>query len=265
MNSIFLINLARSTERLTHSTNQFKRQSLDFTRIEAIDGLSLTQPQIDKNYSPILNKKKYHYPLSKGQIGCYLSHRKAWQAIVDQKLDYALIFEDDFTLDHSIHTAIKNIERLPLDWQIIKLAAYQNRKRPIVFKSSLGNNQELVIHKKLMSGCCATAVSFQGAMRLLESTKKFGRPVDCDLQHIWETGVPGYSLLPYPVKQKNDGPSDIGARSSIKIKKAFFRRKSQQLIANANNAKFTAKFVKQTQTILSPEIQKEPKLLLNSK
>lgn len=219
MPPIFLINLARSKERLTNSTVQFKKQGLDFTRIDAVDGAALKQAEIDAHYCPALNLKNYHYPLSKGQIGCYLSHRKAWQAIVDQKLDYAIIFEDDFNLDTSIHAAIQNINNLNLDWKLIKLSAYQNRKRPILFKFPLEHSQQLVIHKKLMSGCCATAITLDGAKKLLAATEKFGRPVDSDLQHIWETGVPGFSLLPYPVTQNTEQESDIGSRST-KVKKS---------------------------------------------
>ena len=203
------------------------------------------QAEIDAHYCPALNLKNYHYPLSKGQIGCYLSHRKAWQAIVDQKLDYAIIFEDDFNLDTSIHAAIQNINNLNLDWKLIKLSAYQNRKRPILFKFPLEHSQQLVIHKKLMSGCCATAITLDGAKKLLAATEKFGRPVDSDLQHIWETGVPGFSLLPYPVTQNTEQESDIGSRST-KVKKAVLRRKYQQLIANIKNKAATTAFINQT-------------------
>jgi len=218
---------------------------LDFTRIDAVDGAALKQAEIDAHYCPALNLKNYHYPLSKGQIGCYLSHRKAWQAIVDQKLDYAIIFEDDFNLDTSIHAAIQNINNLNLDWKLIKLSAYQNRKRPILFKFPLEHSQQLVIHKKLMSGCCATAITLDGAKKLLAATEKFGRPVDSDLQHIWETGVPGFSLLPYPVTQNTEQESDIGSRST-KVKKAVLRRKYQQLIANIKNKAATTAFINQT-------------------
>lgn len=245
MPPIFLINLARSKERLTSSTVQFKKQGLDFTRIDAVDGAALKQAEIDAHYCPALNLKNYHYPLSKGQIGCYLSHRKAWQTIVDEKLDYAIIFEDDFNLDSSIHTAIQNINNLNLDWKLIKLSAYQNRQRPILLQVPLEYSQQLVIHKKLMSGCCATAITFDCAKQLLAATEKFGRPVDCDLQYIWETGVPGYSLLPYPVTQNTEQESDIGSRST-KVKKAFLRRKYQQLIANIKNKTATAVFINKT-------------------
>lgn len=182
-------------------------------------------------------------PLSLGQIGCYLSHRKAWQEIVDRKLDYAIILEDDFTIDDSIHTAIANIEALDVPWQMIKLAAYNNRKRPIGYRKDIAHGQKLVIHKKLMTGCCATAITYDGAKQLLNATNKFGRPVDTDLQHVWETDVYGYSLLPYPVKQRDDQASDIAARSQNKQSKAFWRRKKQQIKAALLNWFYTSRFI----------------------
>ncbi|XQF93945.1 hypothetical protein ACOBV9_21145 (plasmid) [Pseudoalteromonas espejiana] len=65
------------------------------------------------------------------------------------------MLEDDFYIDESIHDAIKNIEQLNQPWQLIKLAAYENRTRPIAYQQKLNNDQQLVIHKKLMTGCCA--------------------------------------------------------------------------------------------------------------
>ena len=67
------------------------RVSLPFERIDAVDGAQLSTLQKYLHYSPQLNKQQYHYPLSNGQIGCYLSHRKAWQKIVDEKLKYAIV------------------------------------------------------------------------------------------------------------------------------------------------------------------------------
>ncbi|MAI68498.1 MAG: glycosyl transferase family 25, partial [Rhizobiales bacterium TMED143] len=42
-----------------------------------------------------LHRPIYPFPLSPGEVGCFLSHRACWQRIVDQDLPYALIVEDD--------------------------------------------------------------------------------------------------------------------------------------------------------------------------
>ncbi len=136
MAAIFVINLARSTKRLIQTTERLSAVNLTFKRIDAIDGNNLTDKQKYLHYNPQLNKQKYHYALSNGQIGCYLSHRKAWQKIVDEKLKYAIVLEDDFYIDEPIHDAIKNIEQLNQSWQLIKLAAYENRTRPIAYRLS---------------------------------------------------------------------------------------------------------------------------------
>jgi glycosyl transferase family 25 len=225
--------LARSTKRLIQTTERLSAVNLTFKRIDAIDGNNLT------------DKQKYHYALSNGQIGCYLSHRKAWQKIVDEKLKYAIVLEDDFYIDESIHDAINNIEQLNEPWQLIKLAAYENRTRPIAYQHSLNNHQELVIHKKLMTGCCATAISYEGAKQLLKATAQFGRPVDCDLQHVWETQVNGFSLMPYPIMQDANIKSDIAScTNKTRIKKAFLRRKIQQIKSCIFNKVYTSAFVK---------------------
>lgn len=250
MAALFVINLARSAQRLANTQTQLARVNLPFERIDAVDGAQLSTQQKLLHYSPQLNKQQYHYPLSNGQIGCYLSHRKAWQRIVDEKLDYAIVLEDDFYIDESIHNAIKNIEQLQQPWQLIKLAAYENRTRPIAYQQNLNNHQQLVIHKKLMTGCCATAISYEGAKQLLKATAQFGRPVDCDLQHIWETHVNGFSLMPYPVSQNTDIQSDIAScATKTKVKKAFFKRKFQQLHSGVLNKLYTNAFIKQTKQI----------------
>ncbi|ASM52276.1 glycosyl transferase, family 25 [Pseudoalteromonas espejiana DSM 9414] len=250
MAAIFVINLARSTKRLKQTTERLSAVNLTFKRIDAIDGNNLTVKQKYLHYSSQINKQKYHYALSNGQIGCYLSHRKAWQKIVDEKLKYAIVLEDDFYIDESIHDAIKNIEQLNQPWQLIKLAAYENRTRPIAYQHSLNNHQQLVIHKKLMTGCCATAISYEGAKQLLKATAQFGRPVDCDLQHIWETQVNGFSLMPYPIMQDANIKSDIAScTTKTRIKKAFLRRKIQQIKSCIFNKVYTSSFIRHTKII----------------
>ena len=50
MTAIFLINLARSTERLANSQRQLAAHGLSFERIDAIDGAMLSQAQKEINW-----------------------------------------------------------------------------------------------------------------------------------------------------------------------------------------------------------------------
>ena len=95
---VFVINLDKSVARLERLKAEFERIGLDFERIPAVDGRKLSENQILKHYSPELNRKKYFVPLSKPEIGLYMSHLKACERIISENLDFGIILEDDIVL-----------------------------------------------------------------------------------------------------------------------------------------------------------------------
>ena len=86
--------------------------------IDAVDGRLLTDKNILRHYSETpLYSPSYPFKVNKGEVGCFLSFRKAWQKIVDQKLSAGLIFEDDVSLNldtfnESLTSALKWIDEL---------------------------------------------------------------------------------------------------------------------------------------------------------
>ncbi|MCF6434397.1 glycosyltransferase family 25 protein [Pseudoalteromonas sp. MMG022] len=241
---IFLINLDQSPDRLEKSVSRLAEQNLSCERISGIYGKTLSDIELIKNYQPLLNRKLFYRPLTKGEIGCYMSHRKAWKTIVDRKLPYAIVLEDDFRLTGDLQNVFAAIDKIKVPWQLLKLSAYQKRTRSIAFSCPIDTTFNLVVHKKAMTGCCAQAISYEGAKALLAATEHFARPVDTDLQHVWETKVPVYSLMPYYIEQDLDFASDIEAASSQdNIKKRFFKRKRLQIKEKLLNKKATAKII----------------------
>lgn len=239
---IFLINLDDSTERLKHCCEELSKFSIPFERISGVYGKHLTEAQLNQHYSQTLNERVFHRPLGLGEIGCYLSHRKAWQTIVDRKLPYAIVLEDDFNLVGALSDVVSQIDALPLDWELIKLAAYNNRSRPIAYQQPLTPPFELVVHNKPITGCCAQAISYIGAKKLLEATAQFGRPVDTDIQHSWETNVAVYALMPFIIEQRTDIDSDIKANSAVTgIKQHKLRKIKLQIQSKVKNALFRRK------------------------
>ena len=85
--------------------------------IDAVDGRLLTNNKISKFYSETpLFQPAYPFKVNKGEIGCFLSFRKAWQNIVDENLSSGLIFEDDVSLNidefqNSFDTALSWIKK----------------------------------------------------------------------------------------------------------------------------------------------------------
>ena len=237
---IYLINLDTSPDRLTKSKQRLAEQELIFERVSGVLGSALTEDELSKHYDESLNQRNYHTPLTTGQIGCFLSHRKAWQRIAEGKAPFGIILEDDFLLPGDLKLALKTIEEFEFSWDMIKLAAYQSRDRKIQFSHKVSNNMELVVHAKPMSGGAATALSKEAAKRLLKATKKFGRPSDTDIQHFWEKDIEVLSLMPYPVAQDMEFESTISAKK-VTRKKYFWKRKWQQLHTAIVNRREVAK------------------------
>lgn len=127
----YLINLKRRPDRLekfmkTYRASDMKNISL--SRISAVDG-----SEIDINKVPLSEVAKgelkqiettgfrsKHYQLTRGAIGCYLSHVKVWRDIVENEHAHGLIFEDDVSLPVDINEKIhKSMKDVPKDWDII--------------------------------------------------------------------------------------------------------------------------------------------------
>jgi len=106
----FVISLTHSTERRKSINEEFSRVNLDFEFIDAVDGRKLVlknNPEI--NYEIIIKSSNW---LTPNIIGASFSHLKCYKKIVDENLDFALIFEDDIKFN------IKNV--LNLTENIIK-------------------------------------------------------------------------------------------------------------------------------------------------
>ena len=205
---IFLINLDRSTERLEKAAQQLNRLNVPFERVSAVDGSKLTGAEIDAAFDTEQAERRTAYNLTIGEIGCHLSHVECWRRIITDKLDFAIILEDDLVLDDQFPHAIGAIEQFTHsnEWDYIKLAN-PFKKRPYQTRTAL-DRFTLVNYPKAPTGTVAQAVSFQGAETLLSHRPPFFRAIDVDLQWEWELGIKVQGLVPY-VANVSDAESEI--------------------------------------------------------
>jgi glycosyl transferase family 25 len=90
----YVINLARSVDRRAHIIAELRKTELDYEIITAIDGrdLDLDDPKI------IDSSLVARCAFPAGTAGCALSHLRAYEKIVADGPDEALILEDDVAL-----------------------------------------------------------------------------------------------------------------------------------------------------------------------
>lgn len=242
----FVINLARSTDRLDDVKRQFSGQSVAFERIDAIDGAAMGAQALAAWYDP-QQHMHYHKKLNPAEIACYLSHRKAWEIIIERELPFAVILEDDITITGDLQAVMADIATWPADWDYIKLAEH-SRRRKVVLTEKIGA-AERVTYQKIPARTCAQVVSLAGAKKLLAASKTICRPIDIDLQYWWEKDLRIFGYQPYPVLPNMDWESEIDKLAQRANSEHRIWLKARQKIAFIfNNNRYVAKRLRQLQS-----------------
>jgi glycosyl transferase family 25 len=187
---VFVINLDRDRERLTHMIAEAARVGLSFERFAAVDGKSLGADLHDQFFSA----DGPHEPaLTAGEIGCYASHLRIHQALAEVG-ECALVLEDDVRLSDDIVDAIEAARDRLADWDIIRLS---NETKSVVLPvASLPGGRELVRYWTVPNGAGAYLISRTGAIKFLESFERRTLPVDEDLRRPWLCDLDTYGILP---------------------------------------------------------------------
>jgi glycosyl transferase family 25 len=132
--AIYVINLPKNKDRLDHLIqlhNNSDIKEIPFTRIEAVNGKEIdVEPYVTSRvFSGIMdidnnNGERYHHSqITRGAVGCYLSHLKIYKEMKESSKPYALILEDDAWFNKDIYeNGIASLHtKVPKDWDIILL------------------------------------------------------------------------------------------------------------------------------------------------
>lgn len=147
----FIINLDKNPERLNRTLDQCAISGLSnrisIERFPAIDGKKVhledwVSPDTFNEIENIerMKYRTHHYQLTKGGVGCFLSHyRIAKNLIGDILYDHYLILEDDITIEPRIYDYItQSLNDAPPDWDILLFSWIRMRANdsiePSVFK-----------------------------------------------------------------------------------------------------------------------------------
>jgi len=223
---IYVINMSSSSDRFNYISQQLEQQNLSFKRIPGVD-VKERQDLKNKYYSKVRNKLDYHTPLTDGEIGCYIAHRNAWKAILDDNIDFGLVLEDDAYLKENLKLILDNLHNTKSDWDILKLADLSTSPRK---GANIEKFQKFDIQSyyKPPTLCIAEVITRKGAKILLNLSNTFGRPVDVDKQWFCFKGLKIKGIKPYPVNCNNQFKSEIDSiqnrKYSLSFKERFIRR-----------------------------------------
>ncbi|XP_056108269.1 procollagen galactosyltransferase 1 [Rhinichthys klamathensis goyatoka] len=129
---VFIINLKRRDDRRERMLRALREQEIDCKIIAAVDGKAMNESEINAmgiHMLPGYSDPYHGRPLTRGELGCFLSHYNIWKEIVDRGLKTSLVLEDDLRFEIFFKRRLQNlmseVESKGLDWDLI----YIGRKR----------------------------------------------------------------------------------------------------------------------------------------
>ena len=228
----FVIHLARATGRQAQVEKLLAGTPFPALVLDAVDGAVV--PEVRRRAEicdTSLFAPAYPFAMSAGEYGCFHSHRMAWQKIVDEGLDAALILEDDVALidgfDAAVALAAEHVET----FGYVQFQVRVVDERVVVQQSG---GVSVVQPRVTPLRTSAQIVSRAAAKSLLEMTAKIDRPVDTFLQSHWHTGLHLVCVVPSGVKDRSaeTGGSTISSKRSLweKVKRDLQRRKYRRAV-----------------------------------
>jgi glycosyl transferase family 25 len=190
-----LINLDRSLDRLNAMHRKFSSVGVVYERLPATDGQLLTQDQ--KNALDHERRKGVSvYPLSDNEIGCYFSHIRAMESLMQSSDKMIAVFEDDLDLSPDLGSVLKSIEENISDFDFIFLHRKFKRGEFFVPFRNLTPDYKLGRVGYAQMGALAYVVSRKGAEKFLKFARQghFGHAVDKEIHRWWANGMDIYGL-----------------------------------------------------------------------
>ncbi|KAM9327092.1 inactive glycosyltransferase 25 family member 3 [Gastrophryne carolinensis] len=171
-NEVFLINLQRRPERRERMLRSLYELEISCRVMDAVDGRALNSSAIKSmgiNLLPGFYDPFSGRTLTKGEVGCFLSHYKIWKEIVDRQLDVTLVFEDDVRFEaffkRKMIRLLDDVRESGLDWDLI----YIGRKQVTTDPEKAVENVRNLVEAEYSYWTLCYMVSLQGAQKLLDA------------------------------------------------------------------------------------------------
>ncbi|XP_055964764.1 inactive glycosyltransferase 25 family member 3 [Sorex fumeus] len=129
---VFVISLARRPERRQRMLSSLWEMEIAARVVEAVDGRTLngsTLRRLGVELLPGYQDPHSGRPLTKGEVGCFLSHHSVWEEVVSRGLTQVLVFEDDVRFESNFRARLEQlmaeVQTQQLAWDLIYLGRKQ--------------------------------------------------------------------------------------------------------------------------------------------
>lgn len=110
---VFVISLPQDRLRLENLEKQLQKLNIPFSVVEAVNGMLLSEKELKESYDQKKALRLFNRELSKGEIGCALSHMSIYKKMITDSISHALILEDDaHILNSELLSILSNLKKL---------------------------------------------------------------------------------------------------------------------------------------------------------
>jgi glycosyl transferase, family 25 len=206
---IFIISLPKDRHRREFLEGQLRKLELPFSVEQAVHGAKLSPEELEASYDRNKAIRRFNRELSRGEIGCALSHVNIYKKMCANNIPYALVLEDDARiLDDGLPETLS------------KLAALYTARTPVTVllnhvQRYAGNTKTRLDDRHCLydayRGVCAHGYFITQAAAEVLAEKLHPVYVVADKwEYFQERYVQVKALVPYPI-----GLTDASLASSI--------------------------------------------------
>lgn len=199
--------------------------------------------------------------MTNNEIACYLSHLKAYEALIASREEAALILEDDISCDMRLTHVLNSLNASePTKWSVLRLQSTKTSVAEPTSKADYGEAiEDIAGHsicrlKTNVLGGCGYVIRREAALTLLTRSRRIFMPIDQMMDRYWENGIAPYVVRPLPVWHEGAFPSEIGERGRALAEPLrgidLIARRAQRLVDSLNKRLFWLTYSPQGTTAL---------------
>ncbi len=181
---VFIINLKKDIQKRAYMKSLCDQFTLHYEFIDAVDGTMLSNEESLQIYDPKKTIKNIGRELSRGEIGCALSHKTIYEKILHDDIEISLILEDDIDFNLELLTLLDLKNEFQQNWELVLLGHHTGYSRNVDTTASIWNQMQLTEKYKLVRPCekgygtYGYLITKSGAKKLLNHLNVIERPID---------------------------------------------------------------------------------------
>jgi glycosyl transferase family 25 len=211
---IWVISLRAASARRAFIAQGFADAGLEYVEFDAVDGARLGDRDLTRTSQSraLFDTGRM---LTRGEVGCALSHLRVYERMLEENIPVLLVMEDDARPSADLTSLLEAMGDLPADWDVVTLLSQFPSSRPVpIDEQRIAGDHQVCRYEKQPFGAQCYLITSSAARRLLEVGYPIRLPADELLFRRRPARLNFYGIEP-AVAFAGDLESELAARGSV--------------------------------------------------